>query len=196
MRKGLLGIEPPPAAFKLVAGARLVFADGTPDIVAYPTTRHGWGRLTRLLTAGNLRSMKGGCILGLGDLIRHADDLLLIVLPASTRARRRHPVRTSLLPPPRADPSLSATLTRLAARGAGHAYGSASPCRAPAATGAVSPNSAGSPTTAGVPLLATTDALYAAPARQAAPRRRHLHPRGHDGSRAPAAGSPPMPSAT
>ena len=30
------------APFKLVVGARLVFDDGTPDIVAYPTTRHGW----------------------------------------------------------------------------------------------------------------------------------------------------------
>jgi error-prone DNA polymerase len=29
--------------FKLIVGARLVFADGTPDIVAYPTTRRGWG---------------------------------------------------------------------------------------------------------------------------------------------------------
>src|SRR3546814_8758468 len=34
--------------FRLVVGARLVFADGTPDIVAYPVSRHGWGRLTRL----------------------------------------------------------------------------------------------------------------------------------------------------
>src|SRR5207245_7243395 len=29
-------------------GARLVFADGTPDILAYPRTRAGWGRLCRL----------------------------------------------------------------------------------------------------------------------------------------------------
>ena len=31
-------------------GARLVFADGTPDILAYPRDRASWGRLTRLLT--------------------------------------------------------------------------------------------------------------------------------------------------
>ncbi|WP_374147976.1 error-prone DNA polymerase [Sphingomonas sp. 28-63-12] len=66
--------------FTLVVGARLVFADGTPDIVAYPATRHGWGRLCRLLTLGNRRAVKGGCLLGLSDLIAHADDLLLIVL--------------------------------------------------------------------------------------------------------------------
>ena len=29
-------------------GARLVFADGTPDILVYPRDRTGWGRLTRL----------------------------------------------------------------------------------------------------------------------------------------------------
>src|SRR3546814_6799901 len=36
--------------FRFVTGARLAFADGTPDIIAYPATRLGWGRLTRLLT--------------------------------------------------------------------------------------------------------------------------------------------------
>ena len=50
-------------------GARLVFADGTPDILAYPRDRAGWGRLCRLLTCGNLRAEKGECILTLDDLI-------------------------------------------------------------------------------------------------------------------------------
>src|SRR3546814_10163091 len=49
--------------FRLVVGARLVFADGTPDIVASPVSRPGWGRLTRLLSPGNLRAQKGDCIL-------------------------------------------------------------------------------------------------------------------------------------
>ena len=48
-------------SFKLVVGARLVFADGTPDIVAYPQNRNGWGRLSRLLTTGNRRAKKGEC---------------------------------------------------------------------------------------------------------------------------------------
>ncbi len=68
-------------AFKLVTGSRLVFADGTPDIVAYPANRAGWGRLCRLLTAGNLRGAKGECILALDDLLNDARDLLLIVMP-------------------------------------------------------------------------------------------------------------------
>ena len=82
----------PDIDFKLAVGARLVFADGTPDIVAYPRTRHGWGRLTRLLTTGNLRAQKGHCILGFGDLLRHGDDLLLIVL-ATSSARSRNATR-------------------------------------------------------------------------------------------------------
>lgn len=69
--------------FRLVVGARLGFADGTPDIIAYPATRHGWGRLTRLLTVGNLRAEKGGCTLALDDLLGHLDDLLLIVMPGT-----------------------------------------------------------------------------------------------------------------
>jgi len=67
------------SGLRLIVGARLVFADGTPDIVAYPATRHGWGRLTRLLTLGNRRAQKGDCTLYLSDLLDHADDLLLIV---------------------------------------------------------------------------------------------------------------------
>ena len=74
--------------FKLIAGARLVFADGTPDVIAYPATRHGWGRLTRLLTTGNLRAAKGGCVLHLPDLLDHSDDLLLIVMPGAIERDR------------------------------------------------------------------------------------------------------------
>src|SRR6476646_8661692 len=61
-------------------GARLVFADGTPDILAYPRDRAGWGRLTRLLTVGNLRAEKGDCILHLDDLLAHAFGLELVVM--------------------------------------------------------------------------------------------------------------------
>jgi len=69
--------------FKLAVGARLVFADGTPDIIAYPRNREAWGRLTRLLTIGNRRAIKGDCILLFNDLLDHLDDLLLIVLPTT-----------------------------------------------------------------------------------------------------------------
>src|ERR1700751_4188329 len=42
-------------------GARLVFCDGPPDILAYPESRAGWGRLTQLLTLGKRRTEKGQC---------------------------------------------------------------------------------------------------------------------------------------
>ncbi|ALJ15821.1 PHP domain-containing protein [Sphingopyxis macrogoltabida] len=72
------GIELPP--IKLVVGARLVFDDGTPDIIAYPTTRHGWGRLTRMLTIGNRRTQKGDCVMKLKNLLTHCDDMILIAM--------------------------------------------------------------------------------------------------------------------
>jgi error-prone DNA polymerase len=69
---------------RFLAGARLVFSDGAPDIIAYPATRQGWGNLTRLLTVGNMRATKGSCILQFDDLRDHLGDLLLIVLTYST----------------------------------------------------------------------------------------------------------------
>ena len=67
-------------AFKLAVGARLVFADGAPDVIAYPVDRKAWGRLCRLLTLGNLRARKGACILHLEDLLADPEGLLLIVM--------------------------------------------------------------------------------------------------------------------
>ncbi|MET0169388.1 MAG: error-prone DNA polymerase, partial [Aliihoeflea sp.] len=67
--------------FKLAVGTRLVFADGTPDIIAYPENRTGWGALCRLLTIGNRRARKSDCILHLDDLLARCGDLLLVVMP-------------------------------------------------------------------------------------------------------------------
>jgi error-prone DNA polymerase len=66
---------------RLAVGARLVFADGTPDILAYPSDRAAWGRLTQLLSCGKRRAEKGDCILHLADLIARIDGLNLIVMP-------------------------------------------------------------------------------------------------------------------
>ena len=71
-------------SLKYHPGARLVFSDGTPDILAYPRDRAAWGRLTRLLTLGNLRAKKGDCILTLDDLIAHAFGLELVVMDYSS----------------------------------------------------------------------------------------------------------------
>jgi error-prone DNA polymerase len=66
---------------KLLIGVRIVFVDGTPDILAYPTDRAAYGRLCRLLSAGKLRAPKGECILTLDDLLKWHEGLLLVVMP-------------------------------------------------------------------------------------------------------------------
>ncbi|WP_020176690.1 error-prone DNA polymerase [Methyloferula stellata] len=73
-----------PSEFKLAIGTRLVFCDGTPDILAYPKNRAAYGRLTRLLTRGNLRAEKGGCLLRLKDLLDQAVDFQLALMPKCT----------------------------------------------------------------------------------------------------------------
>ena len=65
---------------KLLVGARLVFVDGTPDVLAYPTDRAAYGRLCRLLSAGKLRAPKGECHLALHDLLKWQEGLLLVVM--------------------------------------------------------------------------------------------------------------------
>lgn len=73
--------------FCLAVGARLVFTDGTPDIVAYPQDLDAWGRLCRLLTRGNLRGKKGECLLEFSDLRFSAVGLSLIVMPNEDQTR-------------------------------------------------------------------------------------------------------------
>jgi error-prone DNA polymerase len=67
---------------RLIVGARLVFTDGAPDIIAYPEDRAAYAQLTRVLTKGNLRAPKGECHLRFEDLLEHADGLQCIVVPA------------------------------------------------------------------------------------------------------------------
>jgi len=63
------------------AGARLLFADDTPELLAYPMNRRGWGHLCRMLSAGNLRSKKGICTLYEADLLDWSEDLLFVAMP-------------------------------------------------------------------------------------------------------------------
>ncbi|HET9572485.1 MAG TPA: error-prone DNA polymerase, partial [Methyloceanibacter sp.] len=88
-------------ALRYHPGARLVFADDTPDILAYPRDRPAWGRLCRLLTRGNLRAEKGECILYLDDLLEHIDGLELVVMETSTWELASLP----LLPKPTSPPA-------------------------------------------------------------------------------------------
>ncbi|MBI3699783.1 MAG: error-prone DNA polymerase [Afipia sp.] len=65
---------------KLLVGARLVFIDGTPDILVYPTDRAAYGRLCQLLSRGKLRADKGECRLILSDLLDFDEGQLLTVM--------------------------------------------------------------------------------------------------------------------
>ncbi len=69
------------AATRVVPGARLVFVDGSPDILAYPKDRLAYGRLCRILTEGNLRAPKGECWLKLDDLLERSEGLQVVTLP-------------------------------------------------------------------------------------------------------------------
>src|ERR1700742_698033 len=69
---------------KLLIGSRLVFIDGTPDILVYPRDRAAYGRLCQLLTKGKRgddieRIEKGECHLNLGDLLEFAEGQLLVL---------------------------------------------------------------------------------------------------------------------
>lgn len=72
---------------KLLIGSRLVFTDGTPDILVYPRDRAAYGRLCQLLTRGKRggdaeRIAKGECHLNFDDLVEFSEgQLLVLTLP-------------------------------------------------------------------------------------------------------------------
>ncbi|WP_374612200.1 error-prone DNA polymerase [Sphingorhabdus sp.] len=148
--------------FRLVVGARLVFADDTPDMVAYPMSRLGWGRLTRLLTLGNRRAVKGDCILYFEDLLEYADEIAFIALPLGAFASLRESDQNSHAKTQRHEEEcllqLKAKTTHLwlgatMPRGGTDARKLAELAELSAATG--------------IPLIATNDALYATPEARA-----------------------------
>jgi error-prone DNA polymerase len=72
---------------KLLIGSRLVFTDGTPDILVYPRDRAAYGRLCQLLTRGKRgddadKTEKGECHLKFDDLLEFCEgQLLAVTLP-------------------------------------------------------------------------------------------------------------------
>src|ERR1700730_4159489 len=64
---------------RLVVGCRLDLRDGT-SLLAYPTDRAAYGRLTRLLTLGKRRALKGECHLDYADIVAHGEGQIVIVL--------------------------------------------------------------------------------------------------------------------
>ncbi|MBW3559708.1 MAG: error-prone DNA polymerase [Proteobacteria bacterium] len=96
-----LGIHPP----RVLVGARLVFSCGAPDVLCYPTNRTAYGRLTRLLSTGQLRSPKGECDLRYPDLREFGDGQIVMVVP-----------------PPTLDAAFKAALARVSGDFSGRAY--------------------------------------------------------------------------
>jgi len=84
-RNTLAGIVRAHAAAKknnirIIVGCCLDLLDG-PSLLAYPTDRDAYSRLSNLLTVGNLRAEKGECHLYKADVYSHAKGMKFIVLP-------------------------------------------------------------------------------------------------------------------
>jgi error-prone DNA polymerase len=80
---------------KLLIGSRIVFVDGTPDILVYPRDRAAYGRLCQLLTQGKRGegTLKGECHLKIDDLLAFAEgQLLVLTLPHRFEETKAHEV--------------------------------------------------------------------------------------------------------
>ena len=65
---------------RLCVGARLITTDGF-EAACYPIDRAAYGRLCRLLTAGNLRAIKGQCAFSFAEMLAAGEGQIFIVLP-------------------------------------------------------------------------------------------------------------------
>jgi error-prone DNA polymerase len=65
---------------RVIPGVRLDLLDG-PSLLAYPTDKAAYGRLSALLTLGNLRAEKEKCYISKSDVYRHAEGSYFIIIP-------------------------------------------------------------------------------------------------------------------
>ena len=68
------------AGIQLLVGARLVLTCGL-ELIAYPTDRIAYGRLSSLLSEGKFRATKGECEISLEDVDQHSEGQVFIVCP-------------------------------------------------------------------------------------------------------------------
>ena len=90
------------AGIRLITGARLDLTDA-PSLLCLPTDRAAYGRLSRLLTLGKRRALKGACDIALTDVFDHAEGQIFIALPPDGMSAE-------------IDPAFAAHLHRLARR--------------------------------------------------------------------------------
>jgi error-prone DNA polymerase len=72
---------------KFIPACRLDLLDG-PSLLAYPTDREAYGRLSALLTLGNLRATKGECCLYKADVYNHQEGIKFIIVPPDSLNNR------------------------------------------------------------------------------------------------------------
>jgi error-prone DNA polymerase len=72
---------------KLIPACRLDLLDG-PSLLAYPTDREAYGRLSALLTLGNMRAEKGSCHIFRADVYSHSKGILFTVIMPGELNRR------------------------------------------------------------------------------------------------------------
>lgn len=65
---------------QFIPACRLDLQDGA-SLLAYPTNKAAYSRLSSLLTLGNLRAEKRKCLLYLDDVYAHAEGIIFIALP-------------------------------------------------------------------------------------------------------------------
>jgi error-prone DNA polymerase len=65
---------------RLIPGVRLDLLDG-PSLLAYPTDKEAYARLSALLTLGNLRAEKEKCHISKRDVYAHAEGSFFIIIP-------------------------------------------------------------------------------------------------------------------
>src|SRR5438045_970519 len=68
------------AGIRPLIGCRLDLTNG-PGLLAYPIDRDGYGRLSRLLSLGKMRSEKGECELSLSDVAAYSEGIAFIAWP-------------------------------------------------------------------------------------------------------------------
>ena len=133
---------------RVLTGARLDFADGSPSVLCYPEDREAYGRLSRLLTLGQRRARKGECHLAWTDLVDHGEGQLILVVP-----------------PDRPDEDFERRLARMAGEFRGHAWLTAARGYGPLDARRLA-RLAALGRQAGAPMVATNDVLYHTPARR------------------------------
>ncbi|WP_316800627.1 error-prone DNA polymerase [Pedobacter frigidisoli] len=72
---------------KLIPACRLDLLDG-PALLAYPTDKEAYGRLSALLTLGNMRAEKGSCHISRADVYAHSKGIIFTVVMPGVLNRR------------------------------------------------------------------------------------------------------------